>query len=72
MRPHRIIAAGLAVALLGSLAAATPGYAAPAAPATSTANGATAALGSAGCPTDPATPKRQFRAMWIASVVNID
>ncbi|MQA27392.1 MAG: family 10 glycosylhydrolase, partial [Micromonosporaceae bacterium] len=24
------------------------------------------------CPTDPARPKRQFRAMWIASVVNID
>jgi uncharacterized lipoprotein YddW (UPF0748 family) len=29
--------------------------------------------GSAGCPTpDPAMPKRQFRAMWIASVANID
>jgi uncharacterized lipoprotein YddW (UPF0748 family) len=27
---------------------------------------------SAACVTDPATPKRQLRAMWIASVVNID
>ncbi|MBT8226590.1 MAG: family 10 glycosylhydrolase [Dactylosporangium sp.] len=26
----------------------------------------------AGCPTDPARPKRQFRAMWITTVVNID
>jgi uncharacterized lipoprotein YddW (UPF0748 family) len=25
-----------------------------------------------GCGVDPATPKREFRAMWIASVVNID
>lgn len=24
------------------------------------------------CDTDPATPKRQFRAMWIASVANLD
>ncbi|WP_433235196.1 family 10 glycosylhydrolase [Streptosporangium sp. CA-135522] len=24
------------------------------------------------CPTDPATPKRQLRAMWVASVANID
>jgi uncharacterized lipoprotein YddW (UPF0748 family) len=27
---------------------------------------------SADCPTDPARPKRQLRAMWIASVANID
>ena len=26
----------------------------------------------AACVTDPATPKRQFRGMWIASVANID
>ncbi|MGH3716701.1 MAG: family 10 glycosylhydrolase [Micromonosporaceae bacterium] len=35
--------------------------------------GATAAPApAAGCVTDPARPKRQLRAMWIASVVNID
>ena len=28
--------------------------------------------GSGNCQVDPATPKRQFRAMWISSVVNID
>ncbi|GIF70467.1 lipoprotein [Asanoa ishikariensis] len=35
---------------------------------------ASAALttGSATCVTNPAAPKRQFRAMWISSVVNID
>ncbi|MGN9843082.1 family 10 glycosylhydrolase [Nonomuraea sp. H19] len=27
---------------------------------------------SVACATDPATPKRQFRAMWISSVANID
>lgn len=26
----------------------------------------------AACATDPATPKRQFRGMWMASVANID
>ncbi len=31
-----------------------------------------AATGQAPCTPDPATPKRQLRAMWIASVVNID
>ncbi len=30
------------------------------------------AASSAECPTDPALPKRQLRAMWIASVTNID
>ncbi|HEX5596785.1 MAG TPA: family 10 glycosylhydrolase [Micromonosporaceae bacterium] len=63
MKAHRLKAAGLAAALFGSLAlaAATPATAAE----TTTATSAT-------CITDPATPKRQFRAMWIASVVNID
>jgi uncharacterized lipoprotein YddW (UPF0748 family) len=71
MKPHRLRAAGLAVALLGSLAAvAAPATAAPTAD-TASASGAIA-TGAAGCPTDPATPKRQLRAMWIASVVNID
>ncbi|MEV7227759.1 MULTISPECIES: family 10 glycosylhydrolase [Polymorphospora] len=64
MKAHRLRAAGLAVALLGSLAvAATPASAAPV---------VTHTPSNAGCETDPATPKRQFRAMWIASVVNID
>ncbi|MFC6015149.1 glycoside hydrolase family 10 protein [Plantactinospora solaniradicis] len=71
MKPYRLRAAGLAVALLGSLAAvAAPATAAPIAD-TATATGAVT-TGTAGCSTDPATPKRQFRAMWIASVVNID
>jgi uncharacterized lipoprotein YddW (UPF0748 family) len=62
MKATRLRAAGLAVALLGALVAAT----------------AASAAGRLGGgpppdhPTDPATPKRQLRAMWIASVVNID
>ncbi|MFF5175311.1 glycoside hydrolase family 10 protein [Micromonospora sp. NPDC000089] len=58
MRAIRLGAAGLVVALLGAPAPAAA-HAAPQPP------GAT-------CVTDPATPKRQFRAMWISSVVNID
>ncbi|MGI5213221.1 family 10 glycosylhydrolase [Plantactinospora sp. CA-290183] len=64
MKPSRLSAAGLAIALLGSLAVSTG---ASAAPGTSTAPTAAST-----CQPDPATPKRQFRAMWIASVVNID
>jgi uncharacterized lipoprotein YddW (UPF0748 family) len=63
MKAHRLRAAGLAAALLGSLAIA-PASAAVAATAAETT--------SATCVTNPATPKRQFRAMWIASVTNID
>jgi len=33
---------------------------------------ATLAAAPAACEVDPATPKRQFRAMWIASVANLD
>ncbi|HEY0701075.1 MAG TPA: family 10 glycosylhydrolase [Micromonospora sp.] len=65
MKAHRLRAAGLALALLGSLAAATPAAATPP-PA------ADASTFHADCSPDPATPKRQFRAMWIASVANID
>ncbi|OZV77236.1 glycosyl hydrolase [Micromonospora echinospora] len=65
MKAPRLRAAGLAVALLGALVAATPANAAPAADAPTT-------IASADCTIDPATPKRQFRAMWIASVTNID
>ncbi|WP_405429378.1 family 10 glycosylhydrolase [Micromonospora sp. NBC_00617] len=62
MKAPRLGAAGLVAALLGALVAATP------------ANPASAATDAAttSCVTDPATPKRQFRAMWISSVVNID
>ncbi|MER7459521.1 family 10 glycosylhydrolase [Micromonospora sp. NPDC126480] len=63
MKASRLGAAGLAAALLGAFVAATP--AAAATDAASAANSTT-------CVTDPATPKRQFRAMWIASVTNID
>ncbi|MFG3699883.1 glycoside hydrolase family 10 protein [Micromonospora sp. NPDC047620] len=63
MKATRLGAAGLAAALLGALVAATPASAAP--DAATTASTTT-------CVTDPATPKRQFRAMWISSVVNID
>ncbi|ROT31988.1 glycoside hydrolase family 10 protein [Micromonospora sp. HM5-17] len=69
MKPYRLAATGLAVALLGSLLAVAP---ANAAPGTTTETDTAAATGAARCPTNPATPKRQFRAMWIASVVNID
>lgn len=77
MTPYRLGAAGLAVALLGSLAAvATPATAAPRTTTTSTSTTAIptgAAIATGGtCRPDPATPKRQLRAMWIASVVNID
>ncbi|MEV4200294.1 glycoside hydrolase family 10 protein [Micromonospora globbae] len=64
MKATRLGAAGLAAALLGALVAATPASATP------DAAGATTAT--AACTTDPATPKRQFRALWIASVTNID
>ncbi|MEV0152844.1 family 10 glycosylhydrolase [Micromonospora sp. NPDC050686] len=62
MKATRLATAGLTAALLGALAAVAPASAAPDATPDSTAT----------CVTDPATPKRQFRAMWIASVTNID
>ncbi|MGC3864179.1 glycoside hydrolase family 10 protein [Micromonospora chersina] len=64
MKATRLRAAGLAVALLGALVAGTPASAAE----SDTAIDSTATT----CVTDPAVPKRQFRAMWIASVTNID
>lgn len=69
MRTHRYLAA-LAVALLGSLAAAGPVSPGPAAAGPATSGPASSAP--LACQPDPAVPKRQFRAMWIASVVNID
>ncbi|MEV6814838.1 family 10 glycosylhydrolase [Micromonospora sp. NPDC051296] len=64
MKASRLSAAGLTAALLGALVAATPASAAPADAAPDPA--------ATTCVTDPAVPKRQFRAMWIASVTNID
>lgn len=70
MRSHRLSAAGLAVTLLGLLAVTPPALATPADP--NQVSGALSKPTPATCQTDPALPKRQFRAMWIASVVNID
>ncbi|MCG5456046.1 family 10 glycosylhydrolase [Micromonospora sp. PSH03] len=63
MKATRLGVTGLIAALLGTFVTATPASAAPSAADTT---------GTATCATDPATPKRQFRAMWISSVVNID
>ncbi|MBQ1029263.1 family 10 glycosylhydrolase [Micromonospora sp. C97] len=62
MKATQLGAAGLVAALLGTFVSVTPASAAPSAADTTT----------TACATDPATPKRQFRAMWISSVVNID
>src|ERR1700754_218741 len=51
------------------VAAVTPSMVAVVAPPPAS---ATPASATAACVTDPAAPKRQFRAMWISSVVNID
>jgi uncharacterized lipoprotein YddW (UPF0748 family) len=56
-RALRIIASALTLMLVGAVAP-TPSVA-----------GAGALVE---CATDPATPKQQFRAMWVASVANID
>jgi uncharacterized lipoprotein YddW (UPF0748 family) len=66
----RITAATLALALVPAL-----GLGLPTAPATAAATPAVASATTgdlAACATDPATPKRQLRAMWISSVANID
>jgi len=55
----------LVLALVAAVVAAAPP--AVATPAQQRVSGLAAA-----CTTNPATPKRQFRAMWIASVANID
>ncbi|GIJ75814.1 Uncharacterized lipoprotein YddW, UPF0748 family [Micromonospora phaseoli] len=65
MKASRLGAAALATALLGAFVAATPAGATPTSATSGVADTTT-------CVTDPATPKRQFRAMWIASVTNID
>lgn len=63
---RRLMAAVLAAAVTGTLAAAAPASAA--APWTT----APWTTDPANCSPDPAVPKRQLRAMWIASVTNID
>ena len=62
-----------ALACAASLATAVPGTAAGT-PAASTGPASASALAAAGegCELNPATPKRQLRGDWIASVVNID
>jgi len=68
MTARRLGTAGIAAALLVPLLLApSPAAAAP----PTTAAAATAQTATT-CATSPATPKRQFRAMWIASVTNID
>ncbi len=64
---RRRTAAALAAIVIGSLASAAP---AAADDSTAPATAATAATTS--CATNPNTPKRQLRGLWIASVVNID
>ncbi len=61
----RLIAAAFATALLGTLLAPGGAQAEPLAV-------TPAPTATADCTLNPALPKRQFRAMWIASVVNID
>jgi uncharacterized lipoprotein YddW (UPF0748 family) len=57
-----------AVRIAGAVLALTLTLAVVSVPATT----AGAVSGSAACTTNPATPKQQLRAMWIASVTNID
>src|SRR5688500_10820797 len=62
-----LVRTALVTALLvgaGLTASATPSSSPPAA--------AVPVAVQAACPVDPATPKRQFRGMWIASVANVD
>ena len=67
-RSPRALVAGIAgvAVLLTTVAINTPAAAAPRSAMTITAADAIS------CVTNPATPKRQFRAMWIASVQNLD
>ncbi len=69
MKASRLSTAGLALALLGTLITVHP---AAAALRTGSARTDAPAVAASTCQPDPATPKRQLRAMWIASVVNID
>lgn len=62
MRLPRFTSAALAAAAIVTLAVAVrPALAGTEAPAAASP-----------CPTNPATPKREFRSMWMASVANID
>jgi len=79
---RRLMTTALATAIAAALAAAAPASAAPV-PLDSDPAGATLsttgqagtvlpATDPTGCNLDPAVPKRQLRAMWVASVTNID
>ena len=77
MRASRYLS-GLVAAMLAATLAPTPSNAAPSSPAPPTAGSPTAGSPShaarqgAPCSPSPDAPKRQLRADWIASVVNID
>ncbi|MER6951484.1 family 10 glycosylhydrolase [Nonomuraea sp. NPDC000554] len=58
--------------ILVALTLALPGAVAPAAATADVSASAPVSAVSAACATEPATPKRQLRAMWISSVANID
>ncbi|MGW7477620.1 family 10 glycosylhydrolase [Nonomuraea muscovyensis] len=70
MTPLRTLLVVLTLALVGAVAPVSPLPAASSTVASST--GASTAASTVACATDPATPKRQLRAMWISSVANID
>lgn len=61
---HRYRVAALTATMLGTLVVAVPASAAQRPP--------EAQIRAATCVTNPATPKRQFRALWIASVQRLD
>jgi uncharacterized lipoprotein YddW (UPF0748 family) len=65
---RRLTTGALAAALLGLLAVTIPASTVAAESGTA----ANVASPTTDCTPDPAVPKRQLRAMWIASVVNID
>ncbi len=70
-RSRRMLALGATLALSAGLVAVTAGAASSNTPSTAAATKA-ATKANHSCTTDPSAPKRQLRADWIASVVNID
>jgi len=69
---RRIIGSFLLAAAVAVVASALPATAHPAQPRVGGQSGSPTAVVAVACTTNPATPHRQFRAMWIASVANID
>ncbi|MEU8377049.1 family 10 glycosylhydrolase [Micromonospora sp. NPDC048894] len=68
----RVGVVGLILGLVGGVGWGGPVGAVDAAGAGFGGGGGTVGGGGVVCAVDPAVPKRQFRAMWISSVVNID